>query len=107
MTTLPKNPTVQQYQDYYETLNPDQQKQFKKAGLLNIINQTYTDIAEDVREDETPVAGSISSGVFVDRKIGSKAREFRYKITASGGEYNLQYQPVDRAALMREQANNN
>ena len=107
MTTLPKNPTVQQYQDYYETLNPDQQKQFKKAGLLNVINQTYTDKAEDVKEDEIPVAGAISSGVFIDRKVGSLPREFRYKIVSSGGEYNIQYQPVDRAALMRSQAKNN
>lgn len=107
MATLPKNPTVQQYQDYFETLNPSQQKQFKKAGLINLINQTYTDKAEDVREDDTPVSGSISSGVFVDRKVGSKSREFRYKITASGGGYSLQYQPVDRAALQREQAEKN
>jgi hypothetical protein len=107
MATLPKNPTVQQYNDYFETLNPDQKKQFKKAGLLNIINQTYTDKADDVREDDTPTSGSISSGVFIDRKIGSKAREFRFKITASGGNYNLEYQPVDRAALMREQAEKN
>jgi hypothetical protein len=107
MKTLPKNPTVDQYQEYFESLNPEQQKQFRKAGLINLINQTYTDKADDVREDDDPAPGSITSGVFVDRKIGSRAREFRFKITSSGGNFNLEYRPVDREALRREQAEKN
>lgn len=93
--TLPKNPTVDQYQEYFNSLSPNQQSQFRKAGLINLINQTYTDKADDVREDETPVSGSITSGVFVDRKAGSRTREFRFKITQSGSNYNLEYSMVN------------
>lgn len=99
MKTLSKNATVEQYQDYYDSLEPDKQAQFRKAGILNIINQTYTDGADDLIEDATPESGSIVSGVFIDRRAGSPTRQFRFKITSSGGEFNLEYRPVNRAAI--------
>lgn len=99
---LPKNPTAEDYQRYYDTLAPEQQKQFRKAGLLNIINQFYKDKAEDLTEDAQPEQGSITSGTFIDRRPGGKDRVFRFKLTESGGEYDLEYLPTDRRALMEE-----
>lgn len=93
MKQLPKNPTAEDYQKYYEQLSPEQQKQFRKAGLLNIINLIYTDRATDVVEDETPVNGVITSGRFTDKR-GSKSTTFRFRLYKSGGKFMLDYKPI-------------
>ncbi|MGL5880982.1 MAG: hypothetical protein ACRC2V_24840, partial [Xenococcaceae cyanobacterium] len=64
MVTLPKNPTVEQYQEYYDSLPPEQQQQFRKVGLLRLINTVYTDGAEELEEDDEPEDGAIATGTF-------------------------------------------
>lgn len=92
---LPKNPTAEDYQKYHEGLSPEQQKQFRKAGLLNLINLIYTDKAEDVIEDETPIKGAIASGKFLDRR-GNQTLYFTFRLTKSGSEFMLDYKPVTK-----------
>lgn len=96
---LPKNPTVEQYQEYYDSLPPDQQQQFRKAGLLRLINTVYTDGAEDVTEDDEPEDGATVSGTFTDRREGGNDRVFRFRLVGS----ELSYEPADRDKLMQEQ----
>lgn len=88
MPTLPKNPTVEQYQTYFDSLSPSEQQQFRKAGLLKLINTVYTDGAEDVMEDSEPESGAIASGVFKD-----DAQLFRFSLTNAG----ITYQPTKEA----------
>lgn len=92
---LPKNPTVDDYKKYHDDLLPEQQKQFRKAGLLNMINLIYTDKADDVMEDETPAKGTITSGKFSDKR-GNQTLYFSFRLTKSGRKYMLDYKPDTR-----------
>ena len=99
MATLPKNPTVEQYQEYYDSLPPEQQAQFRKAGILRLINTVYTDGAEEMEEDDEPEDGATISGTFTDRREGGNDRVFRFRLIGD----ELVYEPVDREKLMAEQ----
>lgn len=89
---LPENATPEQYQEFYDQLKPDKQAEFRKAGMLGLINTIYTDKAQDVIEDDEPKSGTVSSGFFVDRD--SEFGRFTYELKSSGGEFTLNYSPV-------------
>ena len=88
---LPENATPEQYQKFFNSLEPDKQARFRKAGLLALINGTYTDNAQDVIEDETVKPGTISSGVFIDKE--SEFGKFTYELSSRGSEFILNYAP--------------
>jgi hypothetical protein len=92
---LPKNPSPEDYQRYYESLPTDKQVEFRKTGLLALINTIYTEKATDVTEDETPKSGSITSGTFWDLKGASKVG-FSFTLSKSGGNFVLDYKPLKK-----------
>ncbi len=102
MPTLPNNPTPEQYQTYFEQLEPAQQILFRKAGILQLINTIYTDRAEDLIEDGTPADGAFVSGIFIDKSSNGDNRRFIFQLEKNGDNFNLIYQPEDREKLQQQ-----
>jgi hypothetical protein len=89
---LPENASPEQYKEFYDQLEPDKQTEFRKAGLLTLINTIYTDKAQDVIEDDEPKPGTVSSGIFIDKD--SEYGKFNYELKSSGDDFVLNYLPI-------------
>lgn len=85
MATLPRNPSAEDYQKFYDSLPENQKAQFLKAGLKKTIESIYTSGIDDVMEDPQPKSGSISSGYFLDN-----GQRFRFEISSNG---TISYNP--------------